>query len=115
MQERLWIKHYDPGIAPEIEVPEIPLHRFLEETARKYPNRTATILKGARLSYAELDQLTDRLAAGLAAMGLQRGDRVAIFMPNSPQFVIAFYGILKAGGVAVAPTRSTRPASWSTR
>jgi long-chain acyl-CoA synthetase len=49
-----------------------------------------------------LDQLTDRLAAGLAAMGLQRGDRVAIFMPNSPQFVIAFYGILKAGGVAVA-------------
>ena len=102
MQERLWIKHYDPGIAPEIEVPEIPLHRLLEETARKYPNRTATILKGARLSYAELDQLTDRLAAGLAAMGLQRGDRVAIFMPNSPQFVIAFYGILKAGGVAVA-------------
>lgn len=102
MQERLWIKHYDPGIAPEIEVPEIPLHRFLEETARKYPNRTATILKGARLSYAELDQLSDRLAAGLAAMGLQRGDRVAIFMPNSPQFVIAFYGILKAGGVAVA-------------
>ena len=102
MQERVWIKHYDPGIAPEIEVPEIPLHQFLEETARKYPDRTATILKGARLSYAELDQLTDRLAAGLAAMGLQRGDRVAIFMPNSPQFVIAFYGILKAGGVAVA-------------
>ena len=102
MQERLWIKHYDPGIAPEIEVPEITLHRFLEETARKYPNRTATILKGARLSYAELDQLTDRLAAGLDAMGLQRGDRVAILMPNSPQFVIAFYGILKAGGVAVA-------------
>jgi len=102
MQERLWIKHYDPGIAPEIEVPEIPLHQFLEEAARKYPNRTATILKGARLGYAELDQLTDRLAAGLAAMGLQRGDRVAIFMPNSPQFVIAFYGILKAGGVAVA-------------
>jgi len=102
MLERVWIKRYDPGIAPEIEVPEIPLHQFLEETARKYPNRTATILKGARLSYAELDQLTDRLAAGLAAMGLQRGDRVAIFMPNSPQFVIAFYGILKAGGVAVA-------------
>jgi long-chain acyl-CoA synthetase len=102
MKERVWIKHYDPGIAPGIEVPEIPLHQFLEETARKYPDRTATILKGARLSYAELDQLSDRLAAGLAAMGLQRGDRVAIFMPNSPQFVIAFYGILKAGGVAVA-------------
>src|SRR4030065_117553 len=84
MQERVWIKHYDPGIAPEIEVPEIPLHRFLEETARKYPNRTATILKGARLSYAELDQLTDRLAAGLAAMGLQRGDRGAIFVATSP-------------------------------
>jgi len=102
MQERVWTKHYDPGIAPEVEIPEIPLHQFLEETARKYPDRTATILKGARLSYGDLDQLTDRLAAGLAVMGLQRGDRVAIFMPNSPQFVIAFYGILKAGGVAVA-------------
>src|SRR3970282_2677257 len=95
MQERLWIKHYDPGIAPEIEVPEIPLHRFLEETARKYPNRTATILKGARLSYAELDQLTDRLAAGLAAVGPQRGDRVAILIPHSPLLVIGLYGILK--------------------
>jgi long-chain acyl-CoA synthetase len=102
MPERVWFKKYDQGVPPDIEVPDIPLHRFLEETARKYPSQTATIFKGARLSYAELDELTDRLAAGLAARGLQRGDRVAIFMPNSPQFVIAFYAILKAGGVAVA-------------
>jgi long-chain acyl-CoA synthetase len=102
MPERVWFKKYDQGVPPDIEVPGIPLHRFLEETARKYPSQTATIFKGARLTYAELDELTDRLAAGLAARGLQRGDRVAIFMPNSPQFVIAFYAILKAGGVAVA-------------
>jgi long-chain acyl-CoA synthetase len=102
MQERIWTRHYDQGVPDHIEVPEVPLHQFLEETARKYPQQTATVFKGARLSYAQLDELTDRLAAGLAAMGLNKGDRVAIFMPNSPQFVIAFYGILKAGGVAVA-------------
>jgi long-chain acyl-CoA synthetase len=102
MPEQIWFQHYDEGVPPDIEVPEVPLHRFLENTARKYPSQAATIFKGARLGYAELNDLTDRLAAGLAARGLQRGDRVAIFMPNSPQFVIAFYAILKAGGVAVA-------------
>lgn len=100
--ERIWTKHYDPGIPATIEVPEVPLYHFLEQTAKQYPGRAATIFKGARLTYAELDGLTDQLAAGLVALGLSKGDRVAIFMPNSPQFVIAFYAILKAGGVAVA-------------
>ncbi len=100
--ERVWTKFYDQGVPTTIEVPDIPLHHFLEETAKRYPDRAATLFKGDTLSYAELDALTDRLAAGLAAMGLRKGERVAIFMPNSPQFVIAFYAILKAGGVVVA-------------
>ncbi len=102
MEERVWHKHYDPGVPTTIEIPDIVLHTFLEEAARAYPNRACTIFKGAKISYREMNQLSDRLAAGLAGRGLKKGDRVAIFMPNSPQFVIAFFGILKAGGVVVA-------------
>ncbi|MGH2621384.1 MAG: AMP-binding protein, partial [Anaerolineales bacterium] len=102
MEQRIWHKQYDVGVPSTIEVPEIPLHAFLEQSAQAYPDRTCTVFKGAKLSYRQMDQLADRLAAGLAARGVKKGDRVAIFMPNSPQFVIAFFGILKAGGVVVA-------------
>jgi len=102
MERRVWHKQYDAGVPSTIEVPEIALHTFLEQSALANPDRTCTVFKGAKLSYREMDQLTDRMAAGLAARGVKKGDRVAIFMPNSPQFVIAFFGILKAGGVVVA-------------
>ncbi len=102
MERRVWHKQYDAGVPSTIEVPEIALHTFLEQSAQANPDRTCTVFKGAKLSYREMDQLTDRMAAGLAARGVKKGDRVAIFMPNSPQFVIAFFGILKAGGVVVA-------------
>lgn len=101
MEDRPWFAHYDPDVPHHVAVPETTVHGILEETAREFPERTCTIFKGARISFAEMDQLTDRLAAGLAARGVRKGDRVAIFMPNTPQFVIAFYGILKAGGVVV--------------
>ncbi|HMV98224.1 MAG TPA: long-chain fatty acid--CoA ligase, partial [Anaerolineales bacterium] len=79
---------------------------FLEEAARQYPDRACTIFKGAVISYREMNALTDHMAAALVEMGVKKGDRVGIFMPNTPQFVIAYYGILKAGGavVAVNPT-----------
>jgi long-chain acyl-CoA synthetase len=102
MSERPWIKHYDPGVPIQIEYPQVPLFSFLEETAHKYPNRACTIFKGARISYRKMNRITDRLAAGLAALGVKKGDRVGIFMPNTPQFVMAYYAILKAGGVVVA-------------
>jgi long-chain acyl-CoA synthetase len=102
MAERPWLKHYDAGVPYHIEYPPVPLFHFLEEDARKYPNRPCTIFKGARVSYAEMNELTDRLAAGLAELGVKKGDPVGILMPNTPQFVLAFYAILKAGGVVVA-------------
>jgi long-chain acyl-CoA synthetase len=73
----------------------------LRESARRAPGKTAVILGDSRLSYAQLDQLSDRVAAGLTAAGLAPGDRVGLQLPNIPQFVIAYFGILKAGGVAV--------------
>jgi len=102
MEDRPWLKCYDPGVPHTIEYPEIPLFQILTEAAQKYPQSTCTIFKGARITYREMDALTDRLAAGLAAEGVKKGDRVGIFMPNTPQFVIAYFAILKLGAVVVA-------------
>ncbi|MFZ2097864.1 MAG: long-chain fatty acid--CoA ligase [Anaerolineales bacterium] len=102
MEERPWLKLYDKGVPQHIDYPVIPLFGLLEESARKYPNSPCTIFKGAVITYREMDQITDQLAAGIAALGIKKGDRVGIFMPNTPQFVITFFAILKAGGVVVS-------------
>lgn len=102
MDERPWYKHYDAGVPHHIDYPEITVFGMLEEAAQKYPNAPCTIFKGAKITFREMNELTDRLAAGLAELGVKKGDRVGIFMPNTPQFVLAYFAILKAGGVVVA-------------
>jgi len=102
MNQKPWLAHYDKGVPHTVEIPNAPLFHFLEESARKYPDRACTIFKGAVITFKEMNELTDRMAAALVDMGVKRGDRVGIFMPNTPQFVIAYYGILKAGGAVVA-------------
>ncbi len=102
MKDRPWVEHYDKGVPATIEYPQAPLFHFLDDSARKYPDRACTIFKGAVVSYKEMNDITDHLAAALVDMGVKKGDRVGIFMPNSPQFVMAYYAILKAGGVVVA-------------
>jgi long-chain acyl-CoA synthetase len=103
MEDRPWFKYYDKGVPRSLApYPEHPLHTFLENSARDFPDHTAVLFKGHRVTYRELNELADRLAAALAALGVKKGDRVVIFMPNSAQFVISYYAILKAGGVVVA-------------
>ena len=102
MNDRPWLEHYDEGVPHTIEYPQVPLFSLLEEAAQNYPDAPCTIFKGAKISYKEMDAITDRLAAGLTALGVEKGDRVGIFMPNTPQFVMAFFGILKVGGIVVA-------------
>jgi len=102
MDSKLWQKNYDKGVPTTIEYPKAPLFYFLEDAARKYPDRACTIFKGAVVSYREMNALSDHMAAALVDMGVKKGDRVGIFMPNLPQFVVAYFGILKAGGVVVA-------------
>jgi long-chain acyl-CoA synthetase len=102
MDERPWLKQYDKGVPYSLEYPPVPLFYFLEEAARKYPETACTIFKGARITYKEMDELTDRLAAGLADLGVKKGDRVGMLMPNTPQFVTAFFAILKLGAIVVA-------------
>lgn len=115
-EERPWTKNYDPGVPATLEpYPEKPLFALLRESAQKYPNNPATVMTAAlpvvgrlahQLTYRELDMYSDALAAALVDMGLQKGDRVAIVMPNISQFAITFYAILKAGGVVAAANPS---------
>jgi long-chain acyl-CoA synthetase len=107
-----WFHHYEPNVPHTLAYPDVPLQHFLETSARRYPDHTATkvVLKyvlggratiGGTLSYRQLNQYADRFAAALHAIGVKQGQRVAIMLPNSPQFVIAFYGALKAGATVV--------------
>jgi long-chain acyl-CoA synthetase len=116
--DRPWTNLYDPGVPKTLEpYPNITVQNFLQEAAKNSPHSPALISsahvpvfgrQAAELTYSELDQLSDALAAGLVDMGLKKGDRVAIVMPNIAAFVISYYGILKAGGV-VAATNPTYP------
>ena len=115
--DRPWTNTYDKGVPKTVEYPNQPLHHFLKDSAQRIPNNIALVTSAeipiaGRLAnnttYAELDQLSDSLAVELINLGLKKGDRVAIVMPNSVAFVISFYAILKAGGV-VAATNPTYP------
>ncbi len=99
--DRPWFKRYDPGVPYEIQVPEIPLWRFLQDSAQRYPKNIALEFLGRTLTYEATWDLAQRFAGGLKAIGVSPGERVAIMLPNTPQFVLAFYGTLIAGGVGV--------------
>jgi long-chain acyl-CoA synthetase len=78
-----------------------PLYAVVTESAKKYPKNIGIHYQGRNFTYSELDDLSSRFASALVSLGVKRGDRVAIFLPNTPQFVFAFFGILKAGAVVV--------------
>jgi long-chain acyl-CoA synthetase len=100
--EKLWLRHYDPGVPATIEYPREPLFHLLEQSADRFPDRIATSFFGGTLTYRELDSLANRFAHALRDLGVNKGDRVGLLMPNCPQFVICYYGALKAGAVVVA-------------
>ncbi|RCW67554.1 AMP-binding protein [Pseudorhodoferax soli] len=99
----LHAKNWPAGVPRESHYPfgRRPLSEYLRERARLQPHKPVVVFYGRELGFGELDALSDRFAALLAARGVQRGDRVAVFMPNCPQFLVAFYGILKLGAVHV--------------
>jgi len=99
---RPWLKHWPEGVPYSINYPRIPVNAFLENSARKYPNRTALVFMGSSISYSSLGKTASKFANALQHLGITKGDRVALLLPNIPQFVIAYYGILSAGGTVVA-------------
>ena len=103
-----WLSSYSSGMPSSLEYPTAPLYHFLQQSASKYPDRPAIIYQdpseGAEpvtRTYQALDEESDRFAAALASLGVEKDDRVAYFIQNSPELIAGFYGILKAGAVPV--------------
>ena len=106
-----WLAHYEPDVPATVEVPSLSVPHLLTDAAARYPAHVAVrmvlrylplgIKVQASLTYAELDRLSDRFATALAGLGIRQGDRVAVMLPNLPQQVIAYFGVLKAGAVVV--------------
>ncbi len=101
-EQKPWINSYEEGVPAEIEFPDIPLHKLLENSAERFSDKSAIIFKGRTISYTDLNALSDAIATALSANGFQHGDRAVIYMANTPQFVISYYGVLKAGGIIIA-------------
>jgi len=99
---RPWFRSYPPDVPHTLEpYPDISVFGMLEASARKYPQTTAIAWFGRKLSYGDLLAETERCSAALAALGVTKGDRVALIMPNCPQYVIAYYAIVRLGAIVV--------------
>ena len=92
-----WVEHYPEGVPAEVEAPDISVPEAFDQMADKYAGKTALIFYGKKISYKNLKELTDRFAAALADLGVGKGDTVAMYLLNCPQYVIAYFGSLKAG------------------
>jgi len=99
--EKPWLKFYEPHVPEHLDYPETTMPAALEETARKYPDHTALIFKDTRITFREYNAAVDRFAAALQGLGVKKGDRVAVHLLNCPQFPIAYYAVLRIGGIVV--------------
>ena len=100
-QGKPWLTNYEKGVPEFVDFKEICLPEFLERSAQKFPDRPALNFQGYRITFRQLKDMVYRFAAVLSAMGISRGDRVAILLPNVIPCVAAYYAILKIGGIAV--------------
>ncbi len=102
MDDKPWLKFYDPGVPAHLEYPPVPVFHFLDEAARLCPDRPCLIFKKQVSTYAQVARQTDAAAASLRRLGIRKGERVGLFMPNCPEFVLAYFAVLKAGAAVVA-------------
>lgn len=101
MDNKPWLKNYEKGVPATLQpYVQQTLIDVMRETVSQKPDHTALYFKGSKMSYGQLDQLSDQFANALVAMGVKKGERVALVMPNIPQFVVAEFGVWKAGAVA---------------
>ena len=99
--EKPWMKFWPKMLTTELDYPRVPLYEFLETSTRRYPDKAAIIYYGREISYTELWDAVERFATYLASRGIEKGDRVAIYMQNSPHFVIAYFGTMRGNAVVV--------------
>lgn len=107
--DRPWLRWYDQGVPASVPVPPVTLPDLLAGSARRCPERPAIRFYGRAVSYRDLNDAVDRFAAALIALGIRKGDRVSVLLPNCPQFVIALYGGLRAGAVMVPTNPLSAP------
>jgi len=96
-----WLAFYDDQVPDELNIPSLTIPDLLTTAAQNYPNQIACVFMGARMPYKQLKQQVDRFAAALHQLGISRGDRVAIMLPNCPQAIVAYYATLSLGAVTV--------------
>jgi long-chain acyl-CoA synthetase len=96
-----WIRSYPEGVRWDIDIVPTAVQKILDDSGAKWADRPALEFMGRRISYRELKSLADRAAKGLQSLGVGPGVHVGLYLPNTPHYVIAFFGILKAGGTVV--------------
>ena len=101
MTEKVWLKHYPEDIPHSVELPEVPLCQFLTDSFNASPNKVAIHFMGKELTFKEVYESAIKFANYLRSLGVEKGDRVAILLPNCPQAVIAYFGTMYAGGIVV--------------
>ncbi|MER1957813.1 MAG: long-chain-fatty-acid--CoA ligase [Solibacillus sp.] len=101
MTEKVWLSSYPEGIPHTLDFPQIPVQQFLTEAAQDVPDKVGLHFMGKEMTYKELHQSALKFANYLRSLGVEKGDRVAVMLPNCPQAVIAYYGTMYAGGIVV--------------
>ncbi len=101
MTEKVWLKNYPAEIPHENDIPKMPVHQFLTDAYKANPTKIAIHFMGKELTYKELYESALKFANYLQSLGVEKGDRIAVMLPNCPQAVIAYYGIMYAGGIVV--------------
>ena len=99
--ERVWHKFYQEGVPPAIDYPDITIPKFLENTVKKYPDNIALTFFGKKLDYRKFYESVNRFATALSDLGIKKGDKFSILLPNCPQFVIAYFAANKIGAINV--------------
>jgi long-chain acyl-CoA synthetase len=99
--EKPWKRHYNDTVPGSLEYPGMVIDELLRNSSRDYPENTALAFGGNRIRYRELDRLVDKFTSALFSLGIRKGDRIALLLPNCPQMVIAFYSIFRLGAIAV--------------
>jgi len=114
MVNKPWFNNWPAQVPKHIEYPLVPLQEILQKSAKEFPQKTAIVFGEREISYAQLDLLSNQFANSLVKLGVKKGDRAAIFLPNIPQFIVAYFGILKVGGVvtAISPLHREREVEY---
>src|SRR5437899_12420188 len=110
--ERPWLGSWPEGVPKSIDYPEIPVHELLRRAAKEFGDRPAITFYGKSISYRALDAAVDRFAAGLRGIGVLPADLVSLVLPNTPHFIVAFFGVLRAGGSVGETDPRYTPPGW---